>query len=1310
MVKTVTKKNINIITKHFFKRLLIISIIITNIFFYIPTVAFAANKSDKKAPAVVPSIANEIISKYVSVKNSGSNDNTNSESGGTITNYEESGDGWGSVTKVEYPNGTTRTYRNYKQFDNGNNSYWNQSFWGSNIWEAGCGPTSVAIVLSGYGYDANPGKVVDAMSEKNSGNFENLIEPLKRIGKIDAESHSGAGTSADIDIIRDNFKAGRPVIINAPNHYVVYLGEDKNGKLIISDPGKNDGGHDRYGATLEEVINNGNITYGYILIKSDSNASDSSKDSSKDKKDSKEEDNEKQENKNNEAEEPLRWPIGSEETTTQNGKTFALGTPAIGTGNVSRGGTSRGWCSEGHEKNGGQALDIHGNGQSNKYNVVAMASGKIESCGDGISEGDHSGNGGMGNYAIIDYGAGMKVRVMHMYNGSLTIHNGDTVEEGQVIGKMGNSGDSTGTHTHLDMTINGEWVDVAKYIAEPGKSASSTETSNNVSETTVNMSGNIIPNDHGGYKINIDLNKEIDEMLEKIKQNNFQLEKYLRKSVQKRYLKNFIKSAIVTQYPDLRAVDEIAKDEKILGDETQGCIKIKRYIDNETEAFARGSLSNPVDSEDKGMYLAFKPYDEFSKLISSGDKSVFNYFSMDSSNNIVVAGWETSETSVSIEQIGGEPDPNPDSAPEPRNKEYLKLNEKKIDYVNQVSNYTMPFSLLWSLLVYGNDEEFVNDLAKLVINTEIVIGSYDATNVKVSTYTNTYEKVDHIDKTAGIGQYDTSEGQGYAANAQSSSDKVYNYKVTEVHTLKTDTPNLKLKYADTWTAVYNNGYKVKKEKENIPDSNSDLKDEKIEEKIDYKNKEDIEKELKGDLDLQKKVDEQLEKLKENVRSENERNYSYRYQNLTKVLKNEYNYTEEAHKSAYENAYKLLYDKNIQDYIINMILEYMPDRDNLDEMISSFKENKIVINTAKKMNNNNYMDLIDGASSCIKTIVENSRNVTKITNPCLKDQLTKNGKENGKNKIYTETEVTSIIVERVISKVKQKENIKTDSIKAKAEGVTNSSNNVISKIDKNSQEDNFVKLLYHSKKAKGNLDIVGSWFFESVEKTAAIADMEDLLKYLFEIVYKGESKLSKKEIQEIYDLFDPEKFQTVSKTKSSNGKYSTDLEGFLFAGEGGDEYIKGDIYIVYDIGDGCLNIGHGVVIGNSDGTPWYPELIPNPHVGQEISKEIYDKVVDLKMKQFTDALDASLAKYGVTLKQNQYDAMISFLYNTGAGNADAIVSAYKNGGDEGFWNEIKQYINPPEYSEGLMNRRGEEYELFIKGDYNYNPNYSSHKYY
>jgi hypothetical protein len=54
-----------------------------------------------------------------------------------------------------------------------------------------------------------------------------------------------------------------------------------------------------------------------------------------------------------------------------------------------------------------------------------------------------------GNFVVIDIGGGYSAFYAHMIKGSTTVKKGDKVKRGQVIGKLGNSGNSTGPHLHF---------------------------------------------------------------------------------------------------------------------------------------------------------------------------------------------------------------------------------------------------------------------------------------------------------------------------------------------------------------------------------------------------------------------------------------------------------------------------------------------------------------------------------------------------------------------------------------------------------------------------------------------------------------------------------------------------------------------------------------------------------------------------------------------------------------------------------------------------------------------------------------------
>ncbi len=86
--------------------------------------------------------------------------------------------------------------------------------------------------------------------------------------------------------------------------------------------------------------------------------------------------------------------------------------------------------------------------------VVAVASGVVTFAGD---------RNGYGRMIEINHGAGYITRYGH--HDELLVAAGDVVKKGQVIGRMGSTGRSTGPHVHFEVLKDGRQVDPARYVA-----------------------------------------------------------------------------------------------------------------------------------------------------------------------------------------------------------------------------------------------------------------------------------------------------------------------------------------------------------------------------------------------------------------------------------------------------------------------------------------------------------------------------------------------------------------------------------------------------------------------------------------------------------------------------------------------------------------------------------------------------------------------------------------------------------------------------------------------------------------------------
>jgi murein DD-endopeptidase MepM/ murein hydrolase activator NlpD len=61
------------------------------------------------------------------------------------------------------------------------------------------------------------------------------------------------------------------------------------------------------------------------------------------------------------------------------------------------------------------------------------------------------GGGDPGNHLVIDHGAGEFSGIAHFMAGSMLVNTGDRVKQGQVLGKLGQSGDTDGPHCHYQL-------------------------------------------------------------------------------------------------------------------------------------------------------------------------------------------------------------------------------------------------------------------------------------------------------------------------------------------------------------------------------------------------------------------------------------------------------------------------------------------------------------------------------------------------------------------------------------------------------------------------------------------------------------------------------------------------------------------------------------------------------------------------------------------------------------------------------------------------------------------------------------------
>ena len=140
---------------------------------------------------------------------------------------------------------------------------------------------------------------------------------------------------------------------------------------------------------------------------------------------------------------------------------------------------------------------------------------------------------------------------------------------------------------------------------------------------------------------------------------------------------------------------------------------------------------------------------------------------------------------------------------------------------------------------------------------------------------------------------------------------------------------------------------------------------------------------------------------------------------------------------------------------------------------------------------------------------------------------------------------------------------------------------------------------------------------------------------------------------------------------------------------------------YNVGDGTYTIGYGTT---SKYDPEHYEQLAPSCTEQQASEVLGQSLYSNYSKYVYD----SFVRYGYDMnkmKQNEFDAFVSFYYNTGSLTSKSIFTKYINGDSKESIAEVWKttvIMAGSQFEEGLRNRRKAEANVFLNGDYNYKP--------
>ena len=222
-------------------------------------------------------------------------------------------------------------------------------------------------------------------------------------------------------------------------------------------------------------------------------------------------------------------------------------------------------------------------------------------------------------------------------------------------------------------------------------------------------------------------------------------------------------------------------------------------------------LGNKLEPEPGTLMWLINNEDDEIKKVS------LQYFSIDANGNIIIANWSRVTTTLDNQTDGdGGRDNYQYDEGYPTVEVVYTANAVKVNYRNSISEYTMPFDYLWTLLVMGDDTEFVRNLTNLALDSKIEATLFDELTVVendvVDEYTTAYNEHITYDKTRW--EYDYMEEiDNYRVLEKGKWKEQYDItptpgQIDTKHRTNVVTETNKVKYRLTYADIWSQTYKV----------------------------------------------------------------------------------------------------------------------------------------------------------------------------------------------------------------------------------------------------------------------------------------------------------------------------------------------------------------------------------------------------------------------------------------------------------------------------------------------------------------------